>query len=298
MKSLSARWRGYILAYILVVPSFLFLSVFTYWPVANSFLVSLTRYDISTPKPVFQGVTNYLTMFGSALFWRVLRNNALYSLFTVAASVTIGLSLSLLIQRRTLRLKSLFRLSVFYPYVLPMAAASMVWLWLMNPSYGVVNILLGKLGLPAHIDWVNEGGYSLPAIIIVAVWKYSGYYSIIFLAGLQSIDSEYYEAATLEGAGGWQKLRAITLPLLSPTTFFVLLLAVINSFQSVDQVYVMTQGGPYDTSNVLLYFIYQNAFMYGDLGYGSALSFFLLLILLIGTAVYFLSLGRFVHYER
>ncbi|MBA7555911.1 sn-glycerol-3-phosphate transport system permease protein UgpA [subsurface metagenome] len=179
-----------------------------------------------------------------------------------------------------------------------MAAASMIWLWLFNPSYGIINILIGKLGFPAHIDWVNDGNYSLLAIIIVAIWKYIGYYTIIFLAGLQSIDNEYYEAAAIEGTTSCQKFRYITFPLLTPTTFFVVILSIINSFQSVDQVYVMTHGGPYDSSNVLLYYIYENAFTYGDLGYGSTLSFFLLLTLLLGTVFYFLGLNKWVSYER
>ena len=298
MKTKSVLWKSYTTAYLFIIPSFLFLFIFTYWPVINSFLVSLMKYDISTPKPVFSGVENYKKMFSAPLFWKVLSNNALYSIFTVICGVVVGMFLSVLIQNKGLKLKGIFKLSIFYPYVLPMAAASMVWMWLLNPSYGIVNLLLGKLGFPSYIDWVNDGKYSLPAIIIVAIWKYMGYYVIIYLAGLQSIDNEYYEAAIIEGANPWQKFRFITFPLLTPTTFFVVFLAVINSFQSVDQVYVMTQGGPYDSSNVLLYYIYQNAFMYGDLGYGSTLSFFLLLILLIGTALYFLGLSKFVHYER
>lgn len=299
MRSKNAqRRRNYFSAYLFIIPSFLFLFIFTYWPVIKSFLFSLMKFDISTAKPVFHGLVNYTKMFSSPLFWKVLSNNALYSIYTVTFSVVIGMFLAVLIQNKFLKLKGIFKLSIFYPYVLPMAAASMVWLWLLNPSYGIINLLLGKLGFRSYIDWVNDGKYSLAAIIIVAFWKYTGYYAIIFLAGLQSIDSEYYEAAIIEGANIRQKFRFITFPLLTPTTFFVVILAVINSIQSVDQVYVMTKGGPYDSSNVLLYYIYQNAFMYGDLGYGSTLSFFLLLILLMGTALYFLGLSKLVHYER
>jgi len=237
-------------------------------------------------------------MVNTPLFWRVLRNTLLYTGGTVLVSVSLGLLFAVLLYVKTLKVKSFFRFSLFYPYVLPMAAASMIWLWMLNPSYGVMNLLLGKIGFPAHIDWVNESGYALLAVIIVAIWKYIGYYTIIFLAGLQGIDYEFYEAATIEGANFWSKFRFVTFPLLTPTTFFVVIISIINSFQSVDQVYVMTQGGPYDSSNVLLYYIYQNAFMYGDLGYGSTISFFLLIILLTSTVLYFLGLNRWVYYER
>jgi len=290
--------KTYISAYLFIIPSFLFLGVFTYWPIFRSFWYSLTRYNLSTPQPIFCGFSNYLKMINASLFWKVLNNTLLYSAGTVIVSVSLGLLFAVLLHAKTLRFKSIFRFSLFYPYVLPMAAASMVWLWMLNPSYGVINLLLGKVGFPAHIDWVNNGDYALLAVIIVGIWKYTGYYTIIFLAGLQGIDYEFYEAATIEGANFWNKFTHITFPLLTPTSFFVVIISVINSFQSVDQVYVMTQGGPYDSSNVLLYYIYQNAFMYGDLGYGSTISFFLLIVLLIGTVLYFLGLNRWVHYER
>jgi len=136
------------------------------------------------------------------------------------------------------------------------------------------------------------------SIILVSVWKFAGYYMLLFLSGLQSIDESLYEAAVLEGANAWQKFRKITLPLLSPTTFFVTLMAIINSFQSVDQVYVMTRGGPYNTTNVLLYYIYQNGFVYWDTGIASSASVVLFSILLVFTFIYYFGLQHFVHYER
>jgi sn-glycerol 3-phosphate transport system permease protein len=161
-----------------------------------------------------------------------------------------------------------------------------------------VNHLLRLFRLPSSIDWVNASPYALLAIIIVGIWKYAGYYMIIFLAGLQAIDVQLHEAARLEGASAWQVFRRITFPLLTPTTFFVMIIAVINSFQAVDQVYVMTRGGPHNSTNVLMYHIYLLGFVYWDTGSAAAASTVLFAVLLAGTYVYFRYLGGRVHYTR
>lgn len=181
--------------------------------------------------------------------------------------------------------------------MLPIAAASMVWIFLFSQSYGLLNKVLELFNLPSNIDWLNTSPQAMIAIIIVSIWKFSGYYMLLFLAGLQNIDESLYEAALLDGANMWQKFRKITFPLLSPTTFFVTLLAIINSFQAVDQIYVMTRGGPYNTTNVLLYYIYQNGFVYWDTGIASSASVILFSILLVFTFIYYFGLQRFVHYE-
>ena len=294
----TAKLKEYLSAYLFILPAFIFLAIFTYYPILKSFWLSLFKYDLSTPRPIFSGFSNYYKMFNTPLFWKVLRNNLWYGLGTVLFSISLGLLFAVLFNRKRLRAKGFFRLSLFYPYLLPMAAASMVWLWMYNPGYGIIDLFLKKLGLPHNIDWVNDGRYALIAVIIVAIWKYIGYYMIIFLAGLQNVDEELYEAAIIEGANSWQKFRYVTLPLLTSTTFFVIIIAIINSFQAIDQVFVMTYGGPYNSTNVLLFYIYENAFMYWNLGYASALSFFLLAILLIGSVIYFRYSRLWVRYER
>lgn len=291
--------KKYLGAYLLILPSFIFLAIFTYYPILKSFWLSLFKYDLfSTPSPIFCNFSNYYNMFNTPLFWKVLRNNLWYGLGTVLPSVSLGLLFAVLFNNKRLRAKGFFRFSLFYPYLIPMATASMIWLWMFNPGYGIINLFLKKLSLPHNIEWVNDSRYALLAVIIVAIWKYIGFYMIIFLAGLQGIDEELYEAAIIEGANSLQKFRYITFPLLTPTTFFVTIIAVINSFQAIDQVFVMTYGGPYNSTNVLLFYIYENAFMYWNLGYASTVSFFLLVILLVATVIYFRYSGLWVHYER
>ncbi len=293
---LTQQKRKYILAYLLIMPSLIFLIIFTYYPIIRSIGLSVYQQRPGgTTK--FVGLDNFSYMFGSKLFQTVIKNNLIYSVASVIPALLLGLFFAILLNKK-LKLRSLYRFSLFYPTMIPIAAASMVWIFLFNPSYGMINKILSFFNLPSSIDWLNTSPYALIAMIIVAIWKFTGYYMLLFLAGLQSIDESLYEAATIEGAKNFQKFRYITLPLLSPTTFFVTLVAIINSFQSVDQIYVMTRGGPYNTTNVLLYYIYQNGFLYWDTGIASAASVVLFGILLIFTVFYYFGLQHFVHYER
>lgn len=282
---------------LLILPSLVFLVVFTYYPIGRALWLSLFRSTAGSDQVEFVGLGNYATLLTSELFALVIRNSLWYTLAAVVVTTTLGLIFALLLNQ-PLRLVGFFRVGLFYPTVVPMAAASMVWIFLFNPAYGAINHLLRLLHLPASIDWVNASPYALIAVIIVGVWKYAGYYMIIFLAGLQAIDEELREAARLEGATAWQEFWKITFPLLTPTTFFVAIIAVINSFQAVDQVYVMTRGGPHNSTNVLMYFIYQLGFVYWDTGSAAAVSTLLFAVLLLGTYVYFRYLGGRVHYAR
>ncbi len=293
----SRQVRTSLTALLLVLPSLLFLAVFTYYPIARAFWLSLFKGAAGSDRMAFVGAGNYAELFSSGLFLLVLRNSVWYALGTVGITTALGLAFALLLNR-PLRLIGLFRVGLFYPTVVPMAAASMVWIFLFNPAYGAVNHLLRLLRLPSSIDWVNVSPYALLAIIMVGIWKYAGYYMIIFLAGLQAIDLELHEAVRLEGANPWQLFWRITFPLLTPTTFFVMIIAIINSFQAVDQVYVMTRGGPHNSTNVLMYHIYLLGFVYWDTGGAAAASTVLFALLLLGTFVYFRYLGRRVHYAR
>jgi sn-glycerol 3-phosphate transport system permease protein len=293
----SRQLRTSLTALLLILPSLLFLVVFTYYPIARAFWLSLFKGAAASDRMVFVGAGNYAELLSSSLFLLVLRNSLWYALGTVGITTGLGLAFALLLNRQ-LRLIGLFRVGLFYPTVVPMAAASMVWIFLFNPAYGAVNHLLRLLRLPSGIDWVNASPYALLAIIIVGIWKYAGYYMIIFLAGLQAIDVQLHEAARLEGASAWQVFRRITFPLLTPTTFFVMIIAIINSFQAVDQVYVMTRGGPHNSTNVLMYQIYLLGFVYWDTGSAAAASTVLFAVLLAGTYVYFRYLGGRVHYTR
>ena len=293
-RSASSRWVGALRPYLYILPTFVFLIAFTYVPVVRSVWMSLHESHLAVARPVFVGLDNYRYAFSEPLFWKVLRNNLVYALATIPTSVGLGLFFAVLLNR-PVAASGLYRSSLFYPTVLPMAAASMLWLWMFTPGYGLVNHYLGKLGFP-DIEWTGDPRYAMWALVIVGIWKYTGYYMVLLLAGLQTLPTELYEAAAIEGASPWQQFWRITFPLLSPTTFFVTVMAIINSFQSIDQVYLMTRGGPANATNMLVYYIYQVAFRFWDMGYASALSTVLFVVLLALTVLAFRVMHHRVHY--
>ena len=289
--TISKKLRTWGAAYLLILPSFIFLVAFTFYPIAYSVVTSLDAASGGI------GFGNYSKMLSSTEFQQAIRNNIVYAFFSTVPAVLIGLLLAIVLNTK-MKGKGFYRFAVFYPTILPIATASMIWVFLLSQSIGLVNHLLGIMGLPSKIDWVNTSPYAMISIIIVYIWKYSGYYMLLFLSGLQSIDSSLYDEAYLEGASGWERLRMITLPLLSPTTFFVVLIAIVNSFQAVDQIYVMTKGGPHNSTNVLLYYIYEYGFVYWEPEIASSASTLLFAFLLILTFFYWYGGQRKVNYER
>ncbi len=282
-------------ALLCLLPSVVFLATFTHWPILRSIWLSLYRWNLADPEPVFAGLANYGRMFGDPVFLKVLGNTSWYAAGTVLPSIALGLLLALLLNRR-IRGVSILRPAFFYPTLIPTAAAAMIWVVLFAPGYGLVNYYLRAFG-GRGVEWLNDASWAMWALIVVGVWKHAGQYMLIFLAGLQAIPTELYEAAVTEGATWRQTLIRITLPLLGPMTFFVGIIAVIDSFQAVDQVYIMTKGGPYDSTNVMLYYIYQHTFQYADFGYGATLSTFLLVVLLVFTIVYIRARAWRVTYQ-
>lgn len=290
-------WRRALVAarpYLYLLPAFVFLFIFTHYPILKTFYLSLFRWNLATPRKEFVGVANYVQAWSTPVFWQVVWNNVLFAVGTIPFSLGVALALALLINQR-IRGLAIYRAALFYPTIIPMAAAAMIWLWILTPSYGLVNYYGKPVGLP-DIHWLGDSRFALWALVLVGAWKRVGYYMVIFLAGLQNIPEHLYEAAILEGAGPWQRFRRITLPLLSPTTFFVAVMAVIDSFQAIDQVYLMTQGGPGNDTNLFIFYIYQNAFRFFDMGYASAVSGTLFLILLGLTILAFGLLQRRVYY--
>lgn len=289
--TISKKLRTWGAAYLLILPSFIFLVAFTFYPIAYSVVTSLDAASGGI------GFGNYSKMLSSTEFQQAIRNNIVYAFFSTVPAVLIGLLLAIVLNTK-MKGKGFYRFAVFYPTILPIATASMIWVFLLSQSIGLVNHLLAIMGLHSKIDWVNTSPYAMVSIIIVYIWKYSGYYMLLFLSGLQSIDSSLYDEAYLEGASGWERLRMITLPLLSPTTFFVVLIAIVNSFQAVDQIYVMTKGGPHNSTNVLLYYIYEYGFVYWEPEIASSASTLLFAFLLILTFFYWYGGQRKVNYER
>ncbi len=292
------RWRNgtSTTAYLLLLPSLLFLSVFTYYPAIQSIYLSFFEQKAYTPVPRFIGWGNYLTLARDPVFWKVLRNNAVFALGTIPAAMLLALAMAMFVNRR-FRLRTWYRVVYFHPTFIPLIAAAALWLFIFVPRYGLLDQYLSRLFGLHELNWLGDPRLALPAMMILTVWKNAGYFMIFFLAGLQNISQELYEAAAVEGANPAQRFRYVTLPLLTPSTMFVLIIAIIGSFQWVDQVWMLTEGGPNNATNLLLYYIYVNAFKYYDVGYGAVLTVVLLLILFGLSGVGFRVLERKVHYE-
>ncbi|CAA7599551.1 Binding-protein-dependent transport system inner membrane component [Acididesulfobacillus acetoxydans] len=281
-------------AALLLAPSALILIIFTLWPMVVAVYHSLFFSDNAHPVPVFAGLANFTALGRDPVFAQVMRNTVLFILGTVPVSMLIAMVLAVALNRRY-RLTPFFRLALFHPVVLPMVSAASIWLFMYTPDYGIVDKVLALFGGP-QINWLGEPGTALPAIMLMTIWKQVGYFMIFYLAGLQNIGQDPYEAAAVDGAGPVKAFRSITVPLLMPTSLFVFIIAMVDAFQMIDQLYVMTQGGPSNGTNMLLYYIYQQAFAFSNLGKASALSVILIVILLAVAVLQTLADKR-VHYE-
>jgi len=271
-------------AYLLLLPSLAFLVLFTYFPVIEVLWGSLYHKPFGRPAPVFVGLGNYARVLQDETFQRALANNLVYALGTVVPSVVIALGLAVLLNRSS-RINTVLRALLFCPTMIPLVAAAALFSFIFMPRLGLLDYYLAKLGLHAG-NWIGDPDLALYSLMALTVWKNAGYYMLFYLAGLQAIPAEAHEAATLEGATWWQRLRYVTLPYLKPTTSFVAVIALINAITAVDHVIVLTKGGPNNSTKLLLYYIYQNAHEFYDAGKATAataLSVALLLALSVGS---------------
>lgn len=289
-----ARFSEAALAYCLLLPSLVFLAAFTYWPIVRSIYFSFHDVVLGSDKIFFLGLENYERLWTDKLFWKSLGNTVFYTLITIPCAIACALLLAVALDSK-LRGMTFYRSAFFYPVMIPSVAAGMVWVFLYAPGYGPINTALAAFGLP-KVEWLYDARWALPAIMFMSIWKYSGYFMLILLAALQLVPRDLYEAAKLDGVSAWHRLIHITIPLISPTLYFVVIIGLLHSYQIFDYVYVMTQGGPADATNVLTFYIYQNGFQYQDIGYASTLANILLLFVggLIGLIA--LVFGRRVHY--
>jgi multiple sugar transport system permease protein len=294
-----SRWarllnNEHTVGYLFVTPLLLGLLIFTYGPVLAAFFLSFTKGDyISTPRWI--GLGNYQALLQEDLFWTSMRNTLYYVVGVVPAGLILSLLLAIAMNQK-LRGIVIFRSIFFLPTITSSVAISLMWLWIYNPEFGVLNFLLKQIGIKGP-TWLSSSTWAMPAIIIMSIWRGLGYNMLIYLAGLQGIPDVYYEAAEIDGAGGWAKFRHITLPLLTPTTFMLLILSLIGAFQVFEYTYVMTGGGPvYATLTIVLH-IYNNAFRSFQMGYASALAYVLFAILLVLTLIQLRLQKRWVHYE-
>lgn len=287
--------REHLLFLAFIAPNFLLLGVFSYWPLLYQAYLSLTRWDMIAPTKTFVGTSNYQFMFSEPGFRRVLLNTGYFTGSVLVGSLVLGLALAMLLNQR-LRGRTLVRGIVFAPFVLSGAAIGLVWSYIFDPVYGLMRVVLGWVGVGSP-NWLVSTTWAMPALIIVYLWKNAGYSAIIYLAGLQNIPSDLYDAAKVDGVTEWQKFRHITLPLLSPTTFFLLVTTMIFSIQAFDVIAVMTKGGPVNATTTLIWYLYQQGFVAFRAGLAAATGMVLFVLLLVITLFQVYFIQRRVHYN-
>jgi multiple sugar transport system permease protein len=274
--------RRYAWVALFIVPGLGGLLLFTVGPIIASLVLTLFEWDLLT-DPRFVGLDNFRRLIDDPDFWDALVHTLTFIAGYVPLVMVLALLLALALNAR-LRGIAFLRTAFFIPVVSSWVAVALLWSWLFNPKYGLVNYLLDLVGI-AGPGWLFDPSWAMPAIILTSVWKDLGFIMVLFLAGLQAIPNDYYEAASLDGAGGFERLRSITLPLLAPTTFFVTIISIINSFQVFDQVWVMTEGGPAGATSVLVERVVKHAFSYGEMGYAATISWVLFALVFAVTLV-------------
>jgi sn-glycerol 3-phosphate transport system permease protein len=287
--------RETIQAWLLVLPALALLVAFTHWPAATTLLDSLYTTPKGSRPARFVGLENFVALADDPVFWQALWNNAIYALVTIPASIILALAMALAVNA-ALPGRPLLRMAYFTPTMLPMIAVANIWLFFYTPDYGLFDTVLGLFGA-GRTNWLGDRSTALGAMIAVAVWKEAGFFMIFYLAALQAMPPDLREAAMLEGSSRWNFFRRVTVPLLMPTTLFVLVNAVINAFRLVDHVVVMTRGGPDNATTLLLYYIYEMGFRFWDTAMAATLTVVLLLILGALAWLQFGVLGKRVHYR-
>lgn len=293
-KGVSLTVRQNIVGYSFILPNFIGFFIFTFVPVIFSLALSFSHWD-GFNEIEFAGLDNFAAIFNDKVFVQSIWETVYFSFFTVILSMAASLGLALLLNQK-IKGRSFFRYALFFPYVASVVAISVVWNAMLQPDFGPVNEFLKFIGIVNPPRWMASTDWVIPGLVIVNVWRNMGYFMIIYLAGLQNIDESLYEAAELDGAKGRTLFRKITWPLLLPSTFFVVMMLIINSFKVFDLVYLMTGGGPGTSSTMISVYIYNQAFVAWDYGKTSAAAIILFIIVGLLTAFQFKSEKKFVNY--
>lgn len=280
--------------YLMVLPAFLVLFCFAILPIFYMFFLSLFRWNMMSSM-TFAGLKNYIELFQNEGFLQALRNTLIFVVWGVTFNVGLALLLALFLRKKML-LNRFLQSVVFAPHVISLVSIAFIWLWFMDPDFGLLNYLISLLGIPPS-RWLNSPSTALNSLVIVAVWKGLGYDTLIILSGLQSIPKYLYEAAAMDKAKGFSSFTRITLPMLSPTLFFVILVNIIGYFKVFETIQIMTQGGPMNSTSTLVYYIYEYGFQYFKIGYASSAGVVLMVLIGFFTIIYFRILARRIHYR-
>jgi sn-glycerol 3-phosphate transport system permease protein len=277
------------------MPAMIVFGLFYLFPIVYMTYLSTMEWDLLSPNKTFVGWGNFSALLQDKLFLQVLYNSFLFMVLSVGLCLVLALLLALRMNRSGF-FSAFLQGAVFSPYIISMVSVSLLWMWMMDPQYGLLNAVLEFVGLPG-LKWLQDPHTSLLSLVLVSVWKNVGFYALVIVAGLQSIPKEIYEAADLDETPAWRSFWKITLPMLSPTLFFLVVVGMINSFQVFESINIMTQGGPVNSTNTLVYYIYENGFRFYKIGYASAAGVILMVIIGLLTLLHFKFLERRVHYR-
>ena len=280
MRGWWNRNQRLLIPYIFIAPNVVVFAVFMFVPILLAFYISLNEWTL-IGYPTFVGLGNYLDMLEDSEFLRAFYNTGVYTLGTVPTSIALGLVVALGLNRK-LPGRTLLRSIFFVPVIISLVAVALIASWIFNDNYGIINAALSAVGI-GDVPWLSSARWAMISLIIATLWIRLGFNMVIYLAALQSIPTELYDAARVDGASGWRRFRHITWPLLGPTTFLLVIINIIYSLHVFDLIYVMTGGGPGFSTTVLVQYIYQMAFTEGQMGYASAIGVVLYLLLLIFT---------------
>ena len=281
--------------YGFVFPALALIAVFTFFPIVYGLVLSFYRWDMMSPQPKYVGAANYTNLLASADFWHSLFVTGYYLAGTIPLTMVLGLALALALNRKFCGV-ALFRLIFYSPLVASTVAVAVVWLWMYDPINGILNYFLITLGFEPQ-KWLSSPASAMPSIILMDIWRYVGYDMILFLAGLQGIPQHLYEAIEVDGGGRWAKFRHVTWPLLAPTTFFILVISIINRFKVFATIHTMTKGGPAQATEVIVYFLYEQAFQHFKIGYAFAVAYILFAIIFALTLTQWQIGKRAIHYQ-
>ena len=291
-RARKKKWKNSFRAWLLLLPSLIFLGIFTVYPIIQSLISSFYKDDLSTVQPVFTGLANYQALLTDPVFWECMKNNLLIAVVTVPASILLGVAMASFSNSLGKLGKTVTRIGFIYPTFIPLVAAANIWMFIYTPIYGLLGYMNSSWRLLA------DGKTAIWAIIVMLIWKQAGYLMLFYIAGLNGISKEVFEAAEIDGATGFRRFKAITWPLLKPTTMYVFIIALTSAFKTVDHLYIMTKGGPGNATNMLLFYIYQTGFDYWNNGKASAMTVILVGILLIVTAVKFFYDDKHAYYNE
>lgn len=279
---------------IFILPALIPLGIFWLFPMAEAIFMSFTDWDYMSSTYDIIGFDNYKSIFSDTMFYEALKNTVVFTLGTLIPTIAGGLFTAVLLKKK-IKGSAIYKAVIFSPWVTPTVVISIVWSWIFEPQYGLANYILQLFNLPKS-QWLQSSDTAMYAVVLVTIWKSFGWVMIFYLTALERVPKELYEAASVDGAGRWQKFKSITLPLISPTTFFLTIITTIDSLKAYDQIQVLTQGGPSGSTRTILYLYYQTAFE--NFNIGEATSIVVILLIIVGclSGIQFVASKKWVHY--